>query len=167
MLIGSKIAAGALAAGTLAVGGTTAAAYTGVLPAPIQSAAHDIIGAPAPSELNATATDETQVEPTPEPEDSVAPEETVDPSPEPTEPITESIEPAPEESEPAGAKGPDAPGSSAYGLCAAFNAGGLAASSTTFTSLVTAAGSEENISAYCADVESPGQGQKPANAGRP
>ena len=49
ILIGSKIAMGALAVGTIAVGGTAAAAYTGSLPVPLQQSAHSLIGAPAPT----------------------------------------------------------------------------------------------------------------------
>ncbi|MHB1172763.1 MAG: protein tyrosine phosphatase [Lacisediminihabitans sp.] len=49
VLVTSKIAAGALAVGTLAAAGTAAAAYTGNLPAPLQQSAHNLIGAPAPA----------------------------------------------------------------------------------------------------------------------
>jgi hypothetical protein len=43
-LLSAKLAAAALAVG---VGGAAAASYAGVLPAPVQKLAHDIIGAPA------------------------------------------------------------------------------------------------------------------------
>ncbi len=46
-LVTSKIAAATLAAGTLAVGGTGAAAYANVLPTSVQQGAHNLIGAPA------------------------------------------------------------------------------------------------------------------------
>ncbi len=49
LLVSSKIAVSALAIGTLAAGGTAAAAFTGTLPTPLQESAHTLIGAPAPA----------------------------------------------------------------------------------------------------------------------
>ena len=45
-LLTAKAAAALLGAGALVVGGT-AAAYAGVLPSPLQSVAHAVVGAPA------------------------------------------------------------------------------------------------------------------------
>lgn len=58
-LVTSKIAASALAAGTLAVGGSAAAAYTGTLPTPLQESAHNLVGAPAPAAVAALAAQTT------------------------------------------------------------------------------------------------------------
>lgn len=46
--LGAKVAIGVLAGGAVVVGGTGFAAYAGLLPASIQQAAHDSIGAPVP-----------------------------------------------------------------------------------------------------------------------
>ncbi|MFP5368528.1 MAG: protein tyrosine phosphatase, partial [Actinomycetes bacterium] len=59
VLATSKVAAGVLAASTIAVGGTGAAAVSGVLPAEAQQTAHDLFGAPAP-QLAAEAAAEGQ-----------------------------------------------------------------------------------------------------------
>ena len=57
VLATSKVAAGVLAAGTLAVGGTGAAAASGVLPTEAQQAAHELFGAPAPKLAASAASD--------------------------------------------------------------------------------------------------------------
>lgn len=130
VLVGSKIAMGALVVGTIAAGGTVAAAYTGSLPAPLQQSAHSLIGAPAPTaSVTATATA------TPTPTDTA----TATPTP-----IATPV-------------GPDATGPAAYGLCQAYTRGGLATSSIAYTSLVTAANGAANITGYCATIASPGQ----------
>lgn len=67
VLVGSKIAIGAMALGTVAAGGTAVAAYTGNLPAPLQQSAHSLIGAPAPAQVSATATATATAEATPSP----------------------------------------------------------------------------------------------------
>jgi hypothetical protein len=54
------------------------------------------------------------------------------------------------------AKGPDATGSAAHGLCTAFTAGGLSTKSTAYASLADAAGGADQIAAYCATVAKPG-----------
>jgi hypothetical protein len=46
--IGGKVAIGLLAGGAAVIGGTAVAAYADLLPASIQQAAHDSIGAPVP-----------------------------------------------------------------------------------------------------------------------
>ncbi|GAA1216895.1 hypothetical protein [Rhodoglobus aureus] len=73
-LVGSKIAAG-LIAGVVVVGGggAGAAAYANVLPTPIQEAAHDLIGAPAPEAIA------TETETTDPVSDDTASDETVKP----------------------------------------------------------------------------------------
>lgn len=48
-LVESKVAGIAVALGTIAVGGTTASAYSGTLPEPLQQLAHVLVAAPAPS----------------------------------------------------------------------------------------------------------------------
>lgn len=57
-LLSSKIALAA-AVGVVAMGGASAAAYAGVLPAPVQDFAHHTIGAPAPKAANAVGPDAT------------------------------------------------------------------------------------------------------------
>ncbi|MHC6594122.1 hypothetical protein [Arthrobacter sp. C152] len=57
-MVSSKIAAGLLAGGTIAAGGA-AAAYTGVLPAPLQQGSHELINAPAPGQMKAADAPET------------------------------------------------------------------------------------------------------------
>lgn len=58
-LTAGKIAASVFTAGTLAVGGTAAAAYTGSLPEPLQQGAHSVIGAPAPAASHAATPEPT------------------------------------------------------------------------------------------------------------
>ena len=48
--LGGKVAIGLLAGGAAVVGGTAVAAYADLLPASVQQAAHDSIGAPDPGE---------------------------------------------------------------------------------------------------------------------
>ncbi|MDQ1545900.1 MAG: hypothetical protein QOH69_804 [Actinomycetota bacterium] len=62
--LGGKVAIGLLAGGAAVVGGTAVAAYADLLPATIQQAAHDSIGAPVPG---ATASAEPTDAPTPTP----------------------------------------------------------------------------------------------------
>jgi hypothetical protein len=97
----------AATAGALALGATSAAAYSNVLPDSLQSAAHKLINAPAPHGV-----------------------------------------------------GPDATGPAAKGLCTAFTAheksgATPSSSSVAFRNLAAAAGGEENVAAYCAEVLSP------------
>jgi len=149
-LVTSKIAAGALAVGTLVVGGTTTAAYAGALPAPLQQGAHSVIGAPAAStdEDSTTDTDEDTTK-TDTDEDSTTK----------TDEETDSSSPS--------RVGPDATGPAAYGLCRAYTHGGLNASSTAYGSLAAAANGAANIAGYCATVASPGKSadHRPAKTG--
>lgn len=52
--------------------------------------------------------------------------------------------------------GPDASGDAAYGLCTAWDKGGLATKSVAYEALVKAAGDASKIEAYCKTVERPG-----------
>lgn len=126
-LVGSKIALGALAVGTIAAGGT-AAAYTGHLPAGLQDAAHSIIGAPA-----AASTEVTTATPV----------------------VTSTATPTSVPS--ATPVGPDATGPAAYGLCQSYTHGGLAVSSVAYSSLMRAADGAENVTVYCAALAAPGE----------
>ncbi len=137
----SKIAASALAAGTLAVGGTGAAAFAGALPSDVQQSAHELLGAPAPhvGGVSETATADANAEASA----SATPSASADAAAESDNAKAEAS---------ATAVGPDAAGPAAYGLCTAFTKGGLAASSTGFASLAIAAEGEANIDSYCADV---------------
>ena len=137
----SKIAASALAAGTLAVGGTGAAAFAGALPSDVQQSAHELLGAPAPhvGGVSETATADANAEASA----SATPSASADAAAE-----TDNAKAGAS----ATAVGPDATGPAAYGLCTAFTKGGLATSSTGFASLAIAAEGEANIDSYCADV---------------
>ncbi|MBT2593913.1 protein tyrosine phosphatase [Arthrobacter sp. ISL-72] len=148
VLATSKVAAGALAAGTLAIGGTGAAAYAGALPADVQQSAHELLGAPAPKvggvseTAKAGATAEASASATP----SASAEAAADADGQKAD-AKASATPV----------GPDAAGPAAYGLCTAFINGGLEASSTAFKSLAVAAEGEANIESYCADVTAAGK----------
>jgi hypothetical protein len=150
-LISSKIAAGALAVGTLAAGGTAAAAATNTLPEPAQEVAHQTFGAPAPT----TAGTDTEVE-APDADgasDDAKSTPTSSESPESQSPTTTS------------AKGPDATGPAGKGLCTAWSHHGLRnPKSTAYRALLTASGSTEAagsdaagsaISKYCTVVLQP------------
>lgn len=134
-VVGSKLAIALIALGTIAAGGTAAAAYTGSLPAGLQNDAHSLVGAPA-AEPTDSATDTA----TPEPTDTATPEPTETPTPDPsaTAPV-----------------GPDATGPAAHGLCTAFQHGGLAPTSVAYASLEKASGGADGIAAYCAVVLTP------------
>ncbi|MDQ0798915.1 protein tyrosine phosphatase [Arthrobacter sp. SLBN-112] len=132
----SKIAAGILAGGTIAVGGTAAAAYTGTLPASLQQSSHELIGAPAPAA--GPAAEEQKPETATHGKTS-----------NPADP------PAPPAERPSA--GPDATGPAAFGLCTAFSSGGLDPASTAYQSLSAAANGSTGIAAYCASVPAPGQ----------
>lgn len=151
-LVGSKLAVAVIALGTLTVGGTAAAAYTGSLPAGLQDEAHALLGAPT-AQPTSTATPE----PTDDPSDAATPEPTGNPTdmatPEPTETSTPDDVASPSATEPTG---PDATGPAAFGLCTAFEHGGLDRDSVAYESLVKAAGSADGIAAYCGTVVAPG-----------
>jgi hypothetical protein len=130
----SKLAL-AVAAGAASLGGFAAAAYANALPAPIQDAAHNVIGAGASQgHASPTASDETT---------EATPTEAT-----PTE-ATPTATPV----------GPDATGSAMYGLCTAWAASsvhGNAMDAVAFRNLATAAGGADNIAAFCAAVTPPG-----------
>jgi hypothetical protein len=127
VIVGSKLAVGLIALGTVSVGGAAAAAYTGSLPPELQNGAHALIGAPAaqPTSLSTPA-------PTSAPTD--------DPTPTPTP--TPTAEPV----------GPDAAGHEAWGLCEAYSHGGLGSGSVALASLAQAAGGVGAIQSYCATI---------------
>jgi hypothetical protein len=140
----SKVAASVLAAGTLAVGGTGAAAFAGALPSDVQQSAHELLGAPAPHVGGVSETAKAGAEAT----------ASATPS------ASAAGEVAGENADAkasANAVGPDATGPAAFGLCTAFTHGGLEATSTGFKSLAVAAKGEANIKSFCADVTAPGK----------
>jgi hypothetical protein len=148
-LVTSKVAAGVLAGGTLAVGGTAAGAYTGTLPAPLQQSAHEIIGAPAAAHPSQTADH-------PAGADSHGKDARPSDAPSPNPSATPA--------------GPDATGPAAFGLCKAFAKGGLDSTSTAYKSLSAAAGGA-GIAEYCKTVAAPGESaehgpETPGNSGK-
>jgi len=136
-LVTSKIAAGVLAGGTLAVGGAAAGAYTGTLPAPLQESAHTIIGAPAPAAPSGTGG-----------------QTSADAS---HGKASRPADASPGTNASAAAVGPDATGPAAFGLCTAFTNGGLDPASVAYKSLAAAAKGSADIAAYCKSVPAPGQ----------
>jgi hypothetical protein len=129
----AKIAAAAAAAAAVALGGVAAAAYTSTLPAPAQQFAHSVIGAPQPGHRPGT--------------------------PQPSHrPGTPQATPARTD-----ARGPDAAGPAAFGLCTAYahaKAHGTASQKAmAFRNLAAAAGGAAKIAAYCATVPHPGSSQ--------
>ena len=132
-----------------AAGGVALAAATGSLPAPLQSAAHNLVGAPA---VHAAATGTTDTQATPEPAETPSGDVTPSPdaSPTPDASTTPEATPTPdgESSAVAGAH-PDLDG-----LCHAYSAGvsharGKALSNPAFAALVNAAGGLDNVTVYC------------------
>jgi hypothetical protein len=160
----AKVAA-MLAAAAATVGGTTAA-YTNSLPAPIQSLAHDTIGAPAPQPASSGAGAVPAARPASDDPASAEPTDAPD-SPEPTVAGKEPTE-APDTPEPTAAPasakptaepspvGPDATGPAAFGLCNAWTHGGLKAGSVAYANLTAAAGGADAIRIYCAGIPHPG-----------
>lgn len=155
-LVSSKVAVGALALGTLTVGGTAAAAFTGSLPQPLQTQAHQLLGAPATATAFASAT----ADPTDEASASASASSsaTASATADPTAGATASATAAPTASASATAHavGPDATGSAAFGLCNAYAHGGLAVTSVAYASLAKAAGGAASITGYCATVSAHG-----------
>ena len=121
-LVSSKIALGIIVGGAVGVGGAGAAAYADLLPAAAQRSAHDLIGAPLPGQ-----------------------DRTADPTDNPTGSPTGTPTPT-------STNGPDATGPAAFGLCTAFEHGGLHSTSTAYAALVTAAKGASNIGSYCATI---------------
>ncbi|MEW1808090.1 protein tyrosine phosphatase [Arthrobacter sp. SLBN-53] len=153
---GNKLAMTVLAAGALAVGGTGVAAMAESLPDGPTVVAGTESPSPAPTETESSSPSPTATETeSPDPTST----ETEAPEPAPTETETEAPDPAPTETaDPAPtstAAGPDATGPAAFGLCTAFANGGLGTSSTAYTALVRAAGSEDGVGSYCATVTGP------------
>jgi hypothetical protein len=155
VLATSKVAAGVLAAGTIAVGGTGAAAVSGVLPAEAQQTAHNLFGAPAPkaaaeAAADAQATAEAAADAAAGTEASAAATADAEAAGDAT--VTGDNVSA-QASASAGANtAVDAAGAAAFGLCTAFTNGGLNASSEGFSSLVIAAEGEANIDSFCTAV---------------
>jgi hypothetical protein len=164
-LLASKVAMVAVAS-TIVVGGTTAAAYAGALPAGLQELAHQTIGTQAsgtevsdgdaqgdedpvtddPTSAAEDASDDAEDAAT----DDASPEPTGDASDDPTDTPKTGI-------------GPDATGPAAFGLCNAWSHGGLSANSVAYASLVRAAGTDGDLAAYCATVPHPGSASKPSS----
>ena len=148
-LVTSKIAAGILAGGTVAAGGTAAAAYSGTLPESLQQTSHVLLGAPAPAAAKAAAAAQHQP--------GAASHGKAPPAAD--GPDADSDSKSESESEPGAGEpvGPDATGPAAFGLCTAFTKGGLDPASTAYKSLATAAAGSADITAYCASVKGPGR----------
>jgi hypothetical protein len=145
-LVTSKIAAGILAGGIVAAGGTAAAAYSGTLPEPLQQTSHVLLGAPAPAAAAAAQHQPGAASHGKAPQAADGPD-------------ADSESKSEKESEPGAAEpvGPDATGPAAFGLCTAFTKGGLDPASTAYKSLATAAAGSADITAYCASVKGPGR----------
>lgn len=141
-LLAKLLAAKAALAATgsaVAVSGIALAAATGSLPAPLQTAAHDNLGAPAAASHPTPSESDS-----PEPSDSATPEPSDSASPEP--------------------KGTPSP--SLVGLCRAYGAGvatshGKALDNPAFTVLITTAGGKDAVPAYCATLLAGAPGGKP------
>jgi hypothetical protein len=144
-LISSKIAAGVLAVGSIAVGGTAAVACTGGFSEALQP--HALSAAsPSPS-VSLVASDvagDDAEDATSTPAPTLTPEPTLTPAP------TLATAPLPLTSTAAKASGPKLQGPAAHGLCTAFTHGGLSSSSVAYGALVTVAGGSANISSWCA-----------------
>jgi hypothetical protein len=133
---------------TVTVGAANATAVavtaaTGALPAPVQEAAHQLVGAPAPTTPAAAEPDETE-----------------------TETATETESPAPE-SMPEAAPPVQATDAhpSFVGLCHAYSSGnkathGKALQSPAFLALVTAAGGEGQVVSFCTPLLAKASPQK-------
>jgi hypothetical protein len=164
-LLASKVAMVAVAS-TIVVGGTTAAAYAGALPAGLQELAHQTIGTQASgtevSHGDAQGDEESVTDdPTSAGEDGSDDAEdaaTDDASPEPTDDASDDLTDTPKTG-----IGPDATGPAAFGLCNAWSHGGLSANSVAYASLVRAAGTDGDLAAYCATVPHPGSASKPSS----
>jgi hypothetical protein len=138
-LLASLLAAKAALVATVAtasVGGIALAAATGTLPTAAQNAAHDLVHAPAAASAHSAALDESHPTTPPTPSASSSPSPSASPSP------------------------------SLVGLCRAYSAGvatakGKALDNPAFTVLITAAGGEDAVAAYCDGVLAAAPGGKP------
>jgi hypothetical protein len=162
-LLAGKLATATLA-GAVGLGGTTAAAYAGVLPEPLQEVAHTSIGAPAPAESTGDpagpSSDEPATEPVADPADAA--ESGGDTTSEPTdgagEPASGTDGDSAEDPDPlssAPGAGPAADGPAKHGLCTAYAAGGLSQTSVAYRNLKDAAEESGGIGVFCADVLKP------------
>jgi len=170
-LVTSKIAAGVLAGGALAAGGTVAA-QSGPPTAPPEQGTH--------AAVDVTAADEAGTEHNagvPEaagaavqPESDAGDEAAVASGGKDTArgggSNTSGATPSHDKATPVG---PDATGPAAYGLCTAFTKGGLATSSVAYQSLSAAAGGNGSIGSYCETVAAPGESasHRPDTSGNP
>lgn len=123
-LLTAKLAIAAAAA-AVPIGGLSAAAFTGNLPDPAQQFAHNTVGAPNPHSTKPADSDGESADATP----------TATPSDSPSPSTT--------------AHGPNVAGPAAFGLCNAWKHGGLSSNSVPYANLVTAAGSKDDIGAFC------------------
>ena len=124
-----------LALGAAGLGGVALAASTGTLPAPAQTVAHDLVGAPAPDATDATETSDaagTSDGAT----DSAAPEPSASPS-------------------------PSLIGLCRAYSAGVANSHGKALDNPAFTFLITTAGSKDAVPAYCTTLLATAPGGKP------
>jgi hypothetical protein len=160
-LVTSKIAAGVLAGGALAAGGTVAA-HSGTPSAPPEQGTHAAVGATAADEAgtehNAGVPDTADAAVQPESGAGAGDEAVVASGGKNTArgdgSNTSGATPSHDKAAPAG---PDATGPAAYGLCTAFTKGGLDTSSVAYQSLSAAAGGTGSIGSYCETVAAPGE----------
>jgi len=146
----------AAAAATLSLGGLSAAAMTGTLPDSAQHVAHQVVGAPPVSDEGDETEDSTEAtEPA---------ERRTDDSAETDADATKTEDSESSSSAPTDAVGPDATGPAAFGLCTAYSHAGdkgqAAERSVAFRNLAEAAGGEDEVEAYCAEVEHPSSDAK-------
>lgn len=151
VLATSKAAAGVLAAGTIAVGGTGAAAVSGVLPVQAQQTAHELFGAPAP-ELAGEAAAGTQAAADTAADAGTNASAGTEAEAVGTAAVSEDSVAAQAAASAAAGTAVDAAGAAAIGLCTAFANGGLNTSSKGFSSLTIAAQGEANIDSFCTGV---------------
>jgi len=148
VLATSKIAAGVLATGAVAVGGTGVAAFNGALPTEIQQSAHELLGAPAPIASNAAETAKSKAA------------DAVDDAKSKAADAVDTVKAkAANAVETAKAKAADATTPESFGLCTALLNGGLKADTKVpgYSSLVVAAGGEANVKAHCETVVTEGK----------
>jgi hypothetical protein len=128
----------AVGATVLAVGGVSAAAYAGALPATAQGLAHSAIGAPAPQARSTDGVARFRV------------------SPSPVSGQARRMAAAP----PTLAAGPEIDAPAVYGLCLAFDRAAAkqddAAMAKAFRNLARAAGGASYVQAYCAGTPASG-----------
>lgn len=146
----------AAAAATLSLGGLSAAAMTGTLPDSAQHVAHQVVGAPPVSDEGDETEDSTEAT---EPAES-----RTDDTAESDADATKAEDSESPSSAPTDAVGPDATGPAAFGLCTAYSHAGdkgqAAERSVAFRNLTEAAGGEDKVEAYCAEVEHPSSDAK-------